>query len=376
MSAAAGSAESTGTRTPVDWGIAVSTAHLLMKPGPAVPKEEAERTVEQLREVTGPAEAHVRELTGLGRGLPLLAGDVVDRRGWVSAAADGLSVLTEGAMPRGVNRSIGPVLSGSAGLQAGMVLAYLGGRVLGQYDPFGGSAEQSAEQGDGRSDGHSGRLLLVAPNIIGAQRALDVPADDFRMWVCLHECTHRLQFSAVPWLRDYFAGEVRRFLTGLDETATNALSRLPDVIRAARRRAEDGTTGSGGPLGLMEILQSPQQREVFDRLIALSTLLEGHADHVMDAVGPTVVPSVATIRARFTARRRGGGVLDRILRTVLGVDAKVKQYAVGAAFTRHVVDAVGMDGFNAVWTSPQTLPLRAEMSDPAAWVRRVHGRDG
>jgi coenzyme F420 biosynthesis associated uncharacterized protein len=379
MSAAASSAETTESRTPVDWGIAVSTAHALMKPGPAVPRAEAERTVEQLREVTGPAEAHVRELTGLGEGLPLLPGDVVDRRGWVSAAAEGLSILTEGALPGGPNRTIGPVLATSAGLQAGMVLAYLGGRVLGQYDPFGGGdgGGNGGGNGGGVGDGgghHSGRLLLVAPNIIAAQRALDVPADDFRLWVCLHECTHRLQFTAVPWLREYFAGQVRTFLTGLDETATTALSRLPDVIRAARRRTEEGT--SGGPLGLMELLQSPQQREVFDRLIALSTLLEGHADHVMDAVGPTVVPSVATIRARFTARRRGGGVLDRILRTILGVDAKVKQYAVGAAFTRHVVDAVGMDGFNAIWTSPETLPLRAEMSDPAAWVRRVHGRDG
>jgi coenzyme F420 biosynthesis associated uncharacterized protein len=332
-----------------------------MKPGPEVPREEAERVVEQLREVTGPAEAHVRELTGLGAGLPLLPGDVVDRRGWVSAAADGLAALTDGALPTGASRAIGPVLAGSAGVQAGMVLAYLGGRVLGQYDPFGGP--------DGNDD-KSGRLLLVAPNIIAAQRALDVPEDDFRLWVCLHECTHRLQFTAVSWLRGYFASEVRRFLTGLDETATNALARLPEAIRATRRRTEDS---SGGPIGLMELLQSPQQREVFDRLIALSTLLEGHADHVMDAVGPTVVPSVATIRARFTARRRGGGVLDRILRTVLGVDAKVKQYAVGAAFTRHVVDEVGMAGFNAVWTSPETLPLRAEMSDPAAWVRRVHG---
>jgi coenzyme F420 biosynthesis associated uncharacterized protein len=113
---------------------------------------------------------------------------------------------------------------------------------------------------------------------------------------------------------------------------------------------------------------------VFDRLIALSTLLEGHADHVMDAVGPTVVPSVATIRARFTARRRGGGMLDRILRTLLGVDAKVKQYAAGAAFTRYVVDEVGMTGFNRVWESPETIPLRAEIADPAAWVRRIHGR--
>ncbi|GAB3442986.1 zinc-dependent metalloprotease [Actinophytocola sediminis] len=358
MSAAAESDESTGNRTPVDWGIAVATAHRLIKPGPVVPMEEANRTVEQLREVTGVAETHVRELTGLGAGLPLPQGEVVDRRGWVAAAAEGLEALTEGALPTtGSNKAVGGVLAGSAGVQAGMVLAYLGGRVLGQYDPFSGAG---------------GRLLLVAPNIIAAQRALDVPGEDFRMWVCLHECTHRLQFTAVPWLRDYFAGEVRGFLTGLDESTSGSLNRLPDMIKAVRRRSEDDTTSSGGPVGLVELLQTPGQRAVFDRLIALSTLLEGHADHVMDAVGPTVVPTVATIRARFTARRRGGGMLDRILRTLLGVDAKVKQYAVGAAFTRHVVDAVGMDGFNAVWTSPDTLPLRAELGDPAAWVHRVH----
>ena len=356
--------ESTGNRAPVDWGIAVSTAHALMKPGPTVPRAEAERTVEQLRAVTGPAEAHVRELTGLGADLPLLPGDVVDRRGWVAAAADGLAALTDGALPHRLEphrrRPCSPAAPACRPAWC---------------SPTSAAASSASTTRSAASDDR-GRLLLVAPNIIAAQRALDVPADDFRMWVCLHECTHRLQFTAVPWLRDYFAGEVRRFLTGLDETATNAFARLPEVVRTMRRRRDDDATASGGPIGLMELLQSPQQREVFDRLIALSTLLEGHADHVMDAVGPTVVPSVATIRARFTARRRGGGVLDRILRTVLGVDAKVKQYAVGAAFTRHVVDAVGMDGFNAVWTSPETIPLRAEMGDPAAWVRRVHGRDG
>lgn len=251
---------------------------------------------------------------------------------------------------------MGSVLAGSAGVQAGMVLAFLGGRVLGQYDPFGG-------------DRDSGRLLLVAPNIMAAQRALDVPAEDFQMWVCLHESTHRLQFTAVPWLRDYFSGEVASFLAGLDETATGAFTKLPEIMKQIRNRESDK-----GPIGLVEVLQSPKQRAVFDRLIALSTLLEGHADHVMDAVGPSVVPSVATIRARFTERRRGGGMLDRILRTLLGVDAKVKQYAAGAAFTRHVVDAVGMTGFNRVWESPETIPLRAEIADPAAWVRRIHGR--
>jgi coenzyme F420 biosynthesis associated uncharacterized protein len=112
---------------------------------------------------------------------------------------------------------------------------------------------------------------------------------------------------------------------------------------------------------------------LLSRLIALSTLLEGHADHVMDAVGPQVVPSVAVIRSRFAERRKGGGLLDRLLRSLLGVEAKVRQYAEGSAFTRQVVDAVGMDGFNAVWTSAETLPSRAEIADPPAWLRRVHG---
>lgn len=341
------------TGSPVDWTLAVSTGQRLVRRGPAVPIAEAENAVRELREITDVAEGHVRALTGLGEGLPLPPGEVVDRPGWIRAAAEGLSVLTKGALPRAYEGPVGAVMAGSAGVQTGMVLAFLGARVLGQYDPFNG-----------------GRLLLVAPNIIGAQRALDVPARDFRMWVCLHECTHRLQFTAVPWLREYFAGEVTKFLSGMDDTAASALNRLPEVIREARRRSLDSGTSSG-PVALMELLQSQEQREVFDRLIALSTLLEGHADFVMDDVGPAVVPTVDVIRSRFTERRRGGGLLDRVLRTLLGVDAKVKQYAAGAAFTRHVVGQAGMDGFNAVWTAPDTLPRRAEITDPDAWLRRV-----
>ncbi|MFC7612542.1 zinc-dependent metalloprotease [Actinokineospora soli] len=325
----------------------------MVRPGPVVPMAEAERTVAELRAVTVTAEDHVRGLTGLGHGLPLSEGDVVDRDGWIDAAAEGIAALTDGALPTRSGR-VGGVLAGSAGVQAGMVLAYLGSRVLGQYDPYGG-------------DG--GRLMMVAPNIVAAQRALDVPPGDFHLWVALHECTHRLQFSAVPWLAEYFRGQVQSFIAGLEDDATGLLSRLPEVVKAARGTPDP--TASTGPLALVELMQSPAQRAAFDRLIALSTLLEGHADHVMDAVGPTVVPSVATIRQRFTARRRGGGLLDRVLRSLLGVDAKMKQYAVGAKFTAHVVDAVGMERFNRIWESPETLPLRAELGDPDAWLRRV-----
>jgi coenzyme F420 biosynthesis associated uncharacterized protein len=287
----------------------------------------------------------------MGAGLPLLPADVVDRPAWAAAAVDGMAALTADARLPHTPRVARAVTAATAGLQVGGVLAYLGGRVLGQYDPFGGA--------DGQ-----GRLLLVAPNVYAAQQALDVPSADFGLWVCLHEATHRLQFTAVPWLRTHFSGEVGKFLSLADTARGNLFERLPDAIAAIR-------DSGGDSLVLVELLQGPEQRAVLDRLLALTTLLEGHADHVMDAAGPEVVPSVETIRARFTQRRRGGGLVDRLLRALLGVEAKVKQYAVGSAFTKYVVLAVGMDGFNRVWESPETLPTRAELADPAAWLRRV-----
>jgi coenzyme F420 biosynthesis associated uncharacterized protein len=338
---------------PVDWELARRTAGRLMQPGPAATPGEAAELVGRLRSDAAVAEGHVRDVTGLGHGLPLLPADVVDRKAWAAAAISGMAALTAEARVPAVSGLARAITARTAGVQVGGVVAYLGGRVLGQYDPFGGS------------DGE-GRLLIVAPNVHAAQQALDVPATDFGLWVCLHEATHRLQFTAVPWLRSYFAGEVGRFLTitqGNDRIAL--LERLPEVLRAVR-------STRGDSLAIVELLQGPEQRAVLDRLLALTTLLEGHADHVMDAAGPGVVPSVATIRARFTARRRGSGLVDRVLRALLGVEAKVRQYAVGSAFTKHVVLAAGMDGFNRVWESVETLPTRAELADPGSWLRRVH----
>ena len=341
----------TATGLPVDWELAARTAGRLTPPGPTVTLPEAIELVERLRTDAAVAEGHVREVTGLGAGLPLLPADVVDRPDWASAAVAGMRALTADARLPATPRLARAVTARAAGLQIGGVLAYLGGRVLGQYDPFGGA------------DGE-GRLLLVAPNVHAAQQALDVPSTDFGLWVCLHEATHRLQFTAVPWLREHFAGEVGRLLS-LGESAGLA-ERLPDALRALRE-------SRGDALALVEVLQGPEQRAVLDRLLALTTLLEGHADHVMDAAGPDVVPSVATIRQRFTVRRRGGGLVDRVLRALLGVEAKVRQYAVGGAFVRHAVLATGMDGFNRVWESPDTLPTRAELDHPGDWVRRIHG---
>ena len=344
---------STERGLPIDWELARLTAGCLMSPGPTTSRGEADELVARLRSDAAVAEGHVRNVTGLGHGLPLLPADVVDRRAWAAAAVSSMAALTAEARIPVVPGLVRAITSRTAGVQVGGVVAYLGGRVLGQYDPFGGP-------------GGDGRLLIVAPNVHAAQQALDVSAADFGLWVCLHEATHRLQFTAVPWLRSYFADEVGRFLSVGQGERSIALDRLPDVLRAVR-------TSGGDSLAIVELLQGPEQRAVLDRLLALTTLLEGHADHVMDAAGPEVVPSVSTIRARFTARRRGGGLVDRLLRAVLGVEAKVRQYAVGSAFTRHVVLAAGMEGFNRVWESPQTLPTRAELAEPGRWLRRVHG---
>jgi coenzyme F420 biosynthesis associated uncharacterized protein len=336
----------------VDWELAARTAARLMAPGPEISHAQARHAVRLLRAEAATAEGYVRDVTGLGAGLPLLPADVVDRGTWAHAATSGMAVLTADAKLPAVPAAARRFTTKTAGLQAGAVLSYLGTRVLGQYDPFGGADQQ-------------GRLLLVAPNVVAAQQALDVELEDFTRWVCLHEATHRLQFSAVPWLRDYFAGQVSEFLSASEQTAVNILERLPELL-SSRGKQE------AGGMGLLELLQSPEQREVLNRVLALTTLLEGHADYVMDAVGPEVVPSVGTIRSRFSERRKGGGLLDRLIRAVLGVEAKIKQYEVGAEFTTSVIERIGMSGFNSVWTSPDTLPTRAELADPASWVRRVH----
>lgn len=338
---------------PVNWSLAATTATRLMPAGPRTSPAAARELVERLRVDSARAEDHVRAVTGLGAGLPLLPADVLDRPAWARAAVDGMDALTSGAELPASPWPVRTVTAAGSGAQLGALLAYMGARVLGQYDPFGGP-------------GGGGRLMVVAPNVHAATTALDVDGEQFGLWVCLHEATHRLQFTAVPWLRDHFAGLVTSLLS-LQEPDTDKLTRLPDAIRALR-----GEDGHGADvLALVELLQGPEQRAVLDRLLALSTLLEGHADHVMDAVGPDVVPDVAMIRRRFTERRRGGGIVDRFLRALLGVEAKMRQYAVGAAFCREVEREAGMDGLNRVWESPETLPTRDELTDARAWLRRV-----
>ncbi|HEY5835272.1 zinc-dependent metalloprotease [Streptomyces sp.] len=377
----------------VDWNLAVATAQRLTRPGPEVSRDEARAIVAELRAHAQDAEAHVRAFTRMygdrpggaqPHGTPVL---IVDRTGWVKANVAGFREVLKpllGKMqarrPGGPGGAVLGTVGGKVtGVEVGMLLSFLSSRVLGQYETFAPATRElpagpvKAEPGESRA----GRLLLVAPNIVHVERELDVDPHDFRLWVCLHEETHRTQFSAVPWLRDHIEGEIQSFLGETELDPSTVIERVREAVQSFTGSnpagADDGEQTDGR--SLMDLVQTPSQREILARLTAVMSLLEGHADYVMDGVGPEVVPTVAEIREKFSRRRASGaGRLDQAVRKLLGLDAKLRQYRDGERFVRAVVGQVGMDGFNRVWTSPNTLPTKTEIAKPADWVARVHSR--
>lgn len=342
----------------IDWDIALKTADRLVPPGPPLSGDEVADVVADLRLAAAEAEGPVREFTGL---TPAPAADtpvlVVDRRRWVEANLASAGVLLEPVLTKiqaenkaatGITKAVGETVSG---VEIGALFSFMATKVLGQFDPFTAG----------------GRLMLVAPNVVQIEQQLGVDPHDFRRWVCLHEETHRVQFSAVPWLGDHMRSLIAEFTeaTDLDPSALgkllgNAASEILGILRGS------------SDASLLDLLQNDGQRAVVDKMTGVMSLLEGHADVVMDGVGPEVIPTVASIRRAFEVRRKGAGGFDRIIRRLLGLEAKMRQYRDGAVFVRAVTDQVGRDGFNVIWSEPANLPSRAEILDPDLWVKRVH----
>lgn len=319
----------------IDAGVASTVGARLVPPGPALSAAEVAEVVAGLREAAEASVATVAEVTGLGAPA---TGEmlVIDRPTWIRANVDmALTMLAEASgepMPR-PERLRDKVAGRANGAQLGGALALLGSRILGQYLPF-------------LAEPH---LVLVAPNVAKIERAMGVDHADFRLWVCLHEQTHRQQFARAPWLRGHLIAEVGQLLAD-----------------------EPGGPPKGRLRNLVDVVTTPAQKVVFERVSAAMALLEGYADDMMDRVGPDVVPTVASIRARFDARRNRGG-WTKAVNSALGMDLKLAQYRDGARFCRAVIDRVGVDGLNVVYDEPANLPSPAEIAHPATWLRRVHG---
>ncbi len=361
----------------INWELAASTAAKLAPAGPALSGAEIGAAVADLRVMADRSVPYVHEITGLDAARDLRDSQVliVDRASWARANTQSFSVLMASTMAALAKKqaALGPsstAVSGTVtGAQLGSVLAFLSSKVLGQYDPFAALASDTAAESEVAG---GGRLLLVAPNILSVERELNVDPADFRLWVCLHEQTHRVQFAAAPWLRHHMLSEIEKLsalLVGDTEKLTEKVAAAARSLTRNRKDRDADTTPSRG--GVLDLLQDPEEKAALSHLTAVMSLLEGHANVVMDAVDSGIVPSVRTIRQRFSSRGKDRGSLEKFIRSLLGLDAKMRQYSDGARFVRAVVAEAGMQGFNHVWTSADNLPNEQEIHDPARWVQRM-----
>jgi coenzyme F420 biosynthesis associated uncharacterized protein len=341
----------------VDWSLSRRLAVTLAGEGPATARRPAE-----LADAAAEAERLVAAYSGLRAGGPLPSPELVDRNAWIDANLRSLPAVLEPAFEH-LGEGTGPLapaLRGAAGVlvaaEVGVLLGYAGRRVLGQYEVV--ILDPDATP----------RLLFVAPNLDDAARELGADGGELLRWVALHEVTHALQFGAVPWLRAHMAALVRELLESLRVSLEpRRLLRLPspDDLRALI----DAVAGDGD---LLALVTSPRQRAALDRLQAVMAVIEGHAEHVMDAAGAEILPSVPALRVALERRRAARSGPARLLARLLGFETKLRQYRVGKRFCDEVVAAAGIAALNRVWSAPEALPTLSELEDPARWVERTH----
>jgi len=265
------------------------------------------------------------------------------------------------AGPFGRIEGAGPfagALRGAAGAtvaaETGLVLGYMSQRVLGQYELSLLEPERPA------------RLLFVGPNLGKAIQELDIDSESFLRWIVLHEVTHVLQFQGVPWLSEHLGDLLRNFLATMEvrieRGAAGGLPSLPNLPELIERFREGG---------LMALVQSDEQKLIFDRIQAVMSVIEGYSEHVMDAVGEDVLPAYAGLRDAMERRRRSRSAPEKVLQRLLGMEMKMRQYEVGKRFCDAVAEEHGIKTLNRVWEAPEAIPTLAEIDDPEAWVARI-----
>ncbi|HEY3020596.1 MAG TPA: zinc-dependent metalloprotease [Solirubrobacteraceae bacterium] len=341
----------------IDWTLAGRVARFAAGTpagGPALPGD--------LDALAAGAEQRVVAYTGLVPGAPLPAPEAVDRQLWAEINLAGMRKMLDPVVERLESRRSG-MLGGPLRTAAGTLLALeVGGltgllsqRVLGQY-------ELVLLDPDSRT-----RLLFLAPNLREAADNLDVDLEQLVAWVGFHEVTHAVQFSAVPWLREHLAGLLRELLASVDLEfdPRSAMRRLPtrDDLERVIAAVREG--------GLVQLVAGPERMAIIDRLQAAMAVVEGHAEHVMDAVGREELPDLEALRRALDRRRASRSAPWKLLERLLGLELKLRQYQVGKRFCDAVAQREGVEALHRVFEGPESLPTWAELEAPDSWVARV-----
>lgn len=354
----------------VDWSVARKVAGRIADREPFADSYLHASLESDLHRLTTMAEELVADETGLVSLAGAARARVTDRMGWVGANLASFDRLArpilgrieeEKSEPGPLGRYLQPV-SGVvgprvAGAQLGAMLGWMSGRVIGQYDLLIIEDERPEDQD---------WVYYVGPNVLSLEKRYGFPTEEFRLWIALHECTHRAQFTAIPWLRPYFLAQVESLLDAVDPDPGHLLDTAKQVVANKRAGRDTGLDG-----GLSQLLASPEQREVLDRLTGLMSLLEGHGDITMDRAGADLIASRPRFARVMSQRRSSASGFNKLVQKVLGFEAKLAQYAEGEAFVTVVESVGGRELFDQVWVKAENLPSISEIRDPSLWIDRV-----
>jgi coenzyme F420 biosynthesis associated uncharacterized protein len=348
---------------PVDWHLAERLARRVAGRDPLERSYLAASLQSDFEEATTRAEVLVGEFTGLMAPEDPARAMVLDRQGWVDANVASfrrtLEPFTRRVGERMANSAFAPVGRSVAGAEMGVLLGFLAQRVLGQYDLL------VPEEGE-----NSDAVYYVGPNILSLEKRFGFRPGDFRLWIALHEVTHRAQFRAVPWMKGYFLSLVEGSLSLIEpdpKRLVRALERAAESARRGRNPLDDG--------GLVGLFATDEQKVVIDQVQALMSLLEGHGNVVMDRLGEAHVRGVERMSAVLKARRATGGMAKQ-MRKLFGIEMKMRQYEVGERFITAVEKRRGMSALDAAWRSPEHLPTLPELEDADLWLDRVSAKTG
>jgi coenzyme F420 biosynthesis associated uncharacterized protein len=350
----------------LNWDWARRIAVKLAQAGETVPwgsPADRERAREDYAGHVGRAMELVAEYTGIELPPSRAQVYVFDRAEWVDANLAQFELMfapLDEAYAATLARMKGATTVGVFGQamlsgQMGLLLGYLGQRVLGQYDLSLLGREPVTE----------GRLYFVEPNMASLVRRYRLPGEEFRAWIALHEVTHAFEFEGHPWVREYMNTLLTDYLRSLAEDLFG--NRPGGALGTFAGRIKDNLSASGH---MLELMMSPEQRSAFQRLQALMALMEGYSNHVMQRVGTVHLKDHEVLRTTFESRARNRGAGERLFIKLTGLDVKLEQYALGERFCQQVVDARGIDFLNRVWEGPQRLPTLEEINAPERWVAR------
>jgi coenzyme F420 biosynthesis associated uncharacterized protein len=341
----------------IDWIIAERIATFVAGEG------DAELPTVDLAPLAAESETRVVAYTGLQPTRPLPTPEGIGRREWVISNIGSMRALLDPVLNR-AGQNLGPLRPAvqiGVGLmlstEVGVVLGYLAQRVLGQYELV--LLDEAVEN-------RPPRLLFVLPNLGQVVRSFEADEREFMTWVTLHEVTHAVQFAGVPWLHAHVAGLVQQLLSSA-EVRIDA----PRKLRVPSREEVSEIMAALRKGDLISIVTNQAERATLDRVQAVMAVIEGHAEHVMDAVAPDLVPSLPRLRASIDRRRRSQSGLSRLLARLLGMDLKLRQYEQGKRFCDAIVNEAGVEALHHVFSSPEALPTLAELDDPKAWLNRT-----